>query len=111
MIFMGLLEKAGNIQANEKEPVKVEKAEKEIKAFDATVAKAVEAPQNTKKVKKAKKAKAAKKATAAKNPKAAKAPRVRKERVLKEFPEGFDEVNKARAWFRSIVDLVLNFSL
>ena len=111
MIFMGLLEKAGNIQASEKEPVKVEKAEKEIKAFDATVAKAVEAPQNTKKVKKAKKAKAAKKATAAKNPKAAKAPRVRKERVLKEFPEGFDEVNKARAWFRSIVDLVLNFSL
>lgn len=111
MIFMGLLEKAGNIQANEKEPVKVEKAEKEIKAFDATVAKAVVAPQNTKKAKKAKKAKAAKKATAAKNPKAAKAPRVRKERVLKEFPEGFDEVNKARAWFRSIVDLALNFSL
>ena len=104
MIFMGLLEKAGNIQANEKEPVKVEKAEKEIKAFDATVAKAVEAPQNTKKAKKAKKAKAAKK------PRAAKAPRVRKERVLKEFPEGFDEVNKARAWFRSLVDLTLNFS-
>lgn len=99
---MGLLEKAGNIQANEKEPVKVEKAEKEIKAFDATVAKAVEAPQNTKKAKKAK---------AAKKPRAAKAPRVRKERVLKEFPEGFDEVNKARAWFRSIVDLALNFSL
>ncbi|DAC64236.1 MAG TPA: hypothetical protein HA357_00760, partial [Candidatus Thalassarchaeaceae archaeon] len=63
------------------------------------------------KAKKAKKAKAAKKATAAKNPKAAKAPRVRKERVLKEFPEGFDEVNKARAWFRSLVDLTLNFSL
>ncbi len=46
---MGLLEKAGNIQANEKEPVKVEKAEKEIKAFDAAVAKAVKKPQPAKK--------------------------------------------------------------
>ena len=104
---MGLLEKAGNIQANEKE----------IKAFDAAVAKAVKKPQPAKKAvaKKAvaKKAtpKAAKKAKATKKPKAAKAPKVRKERVLKEFPEGFDEVNKARAWFRSIVDLALNFSL
>ena len=60
MIFMGLLEKAGNIQTNEKEPVKAKKvAEAEVKAFDATVAKAVEAPQNTKKATKAKKVKAA----------------------------------------------------
>jgi len=105
MIFMGLLEKAGNIQANEKEPVKVEKAEKEIKAFDATVAKAVEAPQNTKKAKKAKKAKAAKK------PRAAKAPRVRKERVIKELPEGFAEIGRARSTGLWIIDNTVNWGL
>ena len=91
---MGLLEKAGNIQTNEKEPVKA-KAEKEVAAFDAKVAEAA-IP------------KAAKKAKPVKAPKKAK---VRKQRVIKEFPEGFDEVNKARAWFRTIVDLAVNFSL
>ena len=105
MIFMGLLEKAGNIQANEKEPVKVEKAEKEIKAFDATVAKAVEAPQNTKKAKKAKKVKAAKK------PRAAKAPRVRKERVVKVIPEGFEEIGRARSTGLWIIDNTVNWGL
>ena len=106
MIFMGLLEKAGNIQTNEKEPTKDKKvAEAEVKAFDAAVAQAAVVAKPSKKAKKAKKVKAAK------APKAAKKPRVRKERVLKEFPEGFDEVNKARSWFRSLVDLGVNFSL
>jgi hypothetical protein len=106
MIFMGLLEKAGNIQTNEKEPVKDKKVvEAEVKAFDAAVAQAAVVAKPTKKAKKAKKVKAAK------APKAAKKPRVRKERVLKEFPEGFDEVNKARSWFRSLVDLGVNFSM
>ena len=103
---MGLLEKAGNIQTNEKEPAKDKKvAEAEVKAFDAAVAQAAVVAKPSKKAKKAKKVKAAK------APKAAKKPRVRKERVLKEFPEGFDEVNKARSWFRSLVDLGVNFSM
>ena len=99
---MGLLEKAGNIQAEDK----AVKAEKEVEKFNEKVAKAavVEEPK-TKKSKKATKVKKPKKV------KKAKEPRARKERVVKEFPEGFDEVNKARAWFRSIVDLVVNFAL
>ena len=99
---MGLLEKAGNIQAEDK----AVKAEKEVEKFNEKVAKAavVEEPK-TKKPKKAAKVKKPKKV------KKAKEPRARKERVVKEFPEGFDEVNKARAWFRSIVDLVVNFAL
>ena len=37
---MGLLEKAGNIQTNEKEPVKETKSvAEEVAAYDATVAK------------------------------------------------------------------------
>jgi hypothetical protein len=103
MIFMGLLEKAGNIQKTENEPVKV-KAEAEAAAFDAKVAEAA-IPKTAKKVKPAKAVKKAKPA------KAAKVRKPKKERVLKEFPEGFDEVNKARSWFRTIVDLAVNFSL
>ena len=109
---MGLLEKAGNIQTNEKEPVKAKKvAEAEVKAFDATVAKAVEAPQNTKKATKAKKVKAAKKVKVAKKPKAAKAPRVRKERVIKELPEGFAEIGRARSTGLWIIDNTVNWGL
>ena len=109
---MGLLEKAGNIQTNEKEPVKAKKvAEAEVKAFDATVAKAVEAPQNTKKATKAKKVKAAKKVKVAKKPKAAKAPRVRKERVIKELPEGFEEIGRARSTGLWIIDNTVNWGL
>ena len=102
---MGLLEKAGNIQAEDKS-VKTVKAVEEAEKFNEKVAKAavVEEPK-TKISKKAAKAKKPKKV------KKAKEPRARKERVVKEFPEGFDEVNKARAWFRSIVDLVVNFAL
>jgi len=103
---MGLLEKAGNIKTIEKEPVQTKSAvEKEVTAYDAKVAKAVESPKATKKAVKAAKVKKVKKA------KTAKSPKVRKERISKVFPEGFDEVNNARAWFRSLVDLAVNFSL
>jgi hypothetical protein len=106
MIFMGLLEKAGNIQTNEKESVKkTTSAEKEVAAYDATIAKATETPKAGKKVTKIKKAKPAK------TQKATKAPKVRKQRVTKVIPEGFTEVNKSRDWFRKLVDLIVNWSL
>ena len=108
---MGLLEKAGNVQKEEKKPTKVAKATKVVKAekeaekFNKAVAKAAKkvepSPKESKKAAKVKKA----------TPKKVKTPRVKKERILKQFPEGFDEVNKARSWFRTSVDLVVNFSL
>ena len=108
---MGLLEKAGNVQKEEKKPTKVAKATKVVKAekeaekFNQAVAKAAKkvepSPKESKKAAKVKKA----------TPKKVKTPRVKKERILKQFPEGFDEVNKARSWFRTSVDLVVNFSL
>ena len=108
---MGLLEKAGNVQKEEKKPTKVAKATKVVKAekeaekFNQAVAKAAKkvepSPKDSKKAAKVKKA----------TPKKVKTPRVKKERILKQFPEGFDEVNKARSWFRTSVDLVVNFSL
>ena len=102
---MGLLEKAGNVQTEEKKATKVVKAEKEAEKFNQAVAKAAKkvepSPKESKKAAKVKKAK----------PKKVKAPRAKKERILKQFPEGFDEVNKARSWFRTLVDLVVNFSL
>ena len=102
---MGLLEKAGNVQTEEKKATKSVKAEKEAEKFNQTVAKATKkvepSPKESKKAAKVKKAK---------KPKKVKTPRTKKERILKEFPEGFDEVNKARAWFRTLVDLVVNFS-
>ena len=103
---MGLLEKAGNVQTEEKKATKVVKAEKEAAKFNQAVAKAAKkeepSPKESKKAAKVKKAKKAKKV---------KTPRAKKERILKEFPDGFDEVNKARAWFRTLVDLAVNFSL
>ena len=103
---MGLLEKAGNVQTEEKKATKVVKAEKEAEKFNQAVAKAAKkvepSPKESKKAAKVKKAK---------KPKKVKTPRAKKERILKEFPEGFDEVNKARSWFRTLVDLVVNFSL
>ena len=97
---MGLLEKAGNIQTNEKEPVKETKSvAEEVAAYDATAAKAVKAPKAVKKGKRVKKAKSAK------------APKVRKQRIKKVLPEGFEEVNKSRDWFRKLVDLIVNWSL
>ena len=103
---MGLLEKAGNVQTEEKKATKVVKAEKEAEKFNQAVAKAAKkvepSPKESKKAAKVKKAK---------KPKKVKAPRAKKERILKQFPEGFDEVNKARSWFRTLVDLVVNFSL
>ena len=102
---MGLLEKAGNVQTEEKKATKVVKAEKEAEKFNQAVAKAAKkvepSPKESKKAAKVKKA----------TPKKVKTPRVKKERILKQFPEGFDEVNKARSWFRTSVDLVVNFSL
>ena len=108
---MGLLEKAGNVQKEEKKPTKVAKATKVVKAekeaekFNQAVAKAAKkvepSPKDSKKAAKVKKA----------TPKKVKTPRAKKERILKQFPEGFDEVNKARSWFRTSVDLVVNFSL
>ena len=103
---MGLLEKAGNVQTEEKKATEVVKAEKEAAKFNQVVAKATKKEEpSQKKPKKAAKAKKAKK------PNKVKTPKVKKVRVLKEFPEGFDEVNKARSWFRTLVDLVVNFSL
>ena len=103
---MGLLEKAGNVQTEEKKATKVVKAEKEAEKFNQAVAKDAKkvepSPKESKKAAKVKKAK---------KPKKVKAPRAKKERILKQFPEGFDEVNKARSWFRTLVDLVVNFSL
>jgi hypothetical protein len=50
MIFMGLLEKAGNIQTNEKEPAKkANVAAAEIKAFDAAVVDAAVVAKPTRK--------------------------------------------------------------
>ena len=73
---MGLLEKAGNIQTNEKEPVKETKSvAEEVAAYDATVAKAVKAPKAVKKGKRVKKAKSAK------------APKVRNNALRKSFPK------------------------
>jgi hypothetical protein len=106
---MGLLEKAGNVQTEEKKSTKVAKATKVVKAekeaekFNQAVAKAAKKAEPSPKEPK----KAAKKA----KPKKVKTPRAKKERILKQFPEGFDEVNKARSWFRTLVDLVVNFSL
>jgi hypothetical protein len=109
MIFMGLLEKAGNIQTNEKEPAKKSNvAAAEIKAFDAAVVDAAVVAKPTRKAKKAQKAKAAK---AAKKPKAAKAPRVRKERVIKVLPEGFEEVGRARSTGLWLIDSIVNWGL
>jgi hypothetical protein len=109
MIFMGLLEKAGNIQTNEKEPAKkANVAAAEIKAFDAAVVDAAVVAKPTRKAKKAQKAKAAK---AAKKPKAAKAPRVRKERVIKVLPEGFEEVGRARSTGLWLIDSIVNWGL
>ena len=103
---MGLLEKAGNVQTEDIKSTKVLKAEKEAEKFNQVVAKATKKEEpSQKKPKKAAKAKKAKK------PNKVKTPKVKKVRVLKEFPEGFDEVNKARSWFRTLVDLVVNFSL
>ncbi|MCP2503623.1 MAG: hypothetical protein NLN66_06160, partial [Candidatus Thalassarchaeaceae archaeon] len=105
---MGLLEKAGNIKTIEKEPVQTKSAmNKEAAAYDAKVAKSIPTPKAAKVAKPAK-VKKVKKAKAAKAPKTA---RVRKERISKEFPEGFDQVNSARSWFRSLVDLFVNFSM
>ena len=101
---MGLLEKAGNAQKDDGKAAKAVKAEEEATKFNETVAKATKKEEPTSKPKKAAKVKKTK-------TKKAKTPRVRKERVIKEFPEGFDQVNKARAWFRTIVDLAVNFSL
>jgi hypothetical protein len=109
MIFMGLLEKAGNIQTNEKEPAKkANVAAAEIKAFDAAVVDAAVVAKPTRKAKKAQKAKAAK---ATKKPKAAKAPRVRKERVIKVLPEGFEEVGRARSTGLWLIDSIVNWGL
>lgn len=106
---MGLLEKAGNIQTNEKEPAKkANVAAAEIKAFDAAVVDAAVVAKPTRKAKKARKAKAAK---AAKKPKAAKAPRVRKERVIKVLPEGFEEVGRARSTGLWLIDSIVNWGL
>ncbi len=106
---MGLLEKAGNIQTNEKEPAKkANVAAAEIKAFDAAVVDAAVVAKPTRKAKKAQKAKAAK---AAKKPKAAKAPRVRKERVIKVLPEGFEEVGRARSTGLWLIDSIVNWGL
>jgi len=103
---MGLLEKAGNVQTEDIKSTKVLKAEKEAEKFNQVVAKATKKEEpSQKKPKKAAKVKKAKK------PNKVKTPKVKKVRVLKEFPEGFDEVNKARSWFRTLVDLVVNFSL
>ena len=101
---MGLLEKAGNAQKDDGKAAKAVKAEEEATKFNETVAKATKKEEPTSKPKKAAKVKKTK-------TKKAKTPRARKERVVKEFPEGFDQVNKARAWFRTIVDLAVNFSL
>ena len=101
---MGLLEKAGNVQTEEKKATKVVKAEKEAEKFNQAVAKAAKVEPTPKASKKAAKAKKVK-------PKKVKTPKTKKERVIKEFPEGFDEVNKARSWFRTLVDLLVNFSL
>ena len=109
---MGLLEKAGNVQTEEKKATKVVKAEKEAEKFNQAVAKAAKnvepSPKESKKAAKVKKAEKPKKAQ---KPKKVKTPKTKKERIIKEFPEGFDEVNKARSWFRTLVDLVVNFSL
>ena len=106
---MGLLEKAGNIQTNEKEPAKkANVAAAEIKAFDAAVVDAAVVAKPTRKAKKAQKAKAAK---AAKKPKAAKAPRVRKERVIEVLPEGFEEVGRARSTGLWLIDSIVNWGL
>ena len=103
---MGLLEKAGNVQTEEKKATDVVKAEKEAAKFNKAVAKAAKkeepSPKESKKAAKVKKAKKAKKV---------KTPRAKKEPILKEFPDGFDEVNKSRSWFRTLVDLAVNFSL
>ncbi len=110
---MGLLEKAGNVQTEEKKSTKVAKATKVVKAekeaekFNQAVAKAAKKAEPSPKEPK----KAAKKAAKKAKPKKVKTPRAKKERILKQFPEGFDEVNKARSWFRTLVDLVVNFSL
>ena len=80
---MGLLEKAGNIQAEEKKATKVVKAEKEAENYNQAVAKAAKkeepSPKESKKAAKVKKAK---------KPKKVKTPRAKKERVTKELPEG-----------------------
>ena len=110
---MGLLEKAGNVQTEEKKSTKVAKATKVVKAekeaekFNQAVAKAAKKAEPSPKEPK----KAAKKAAKKAKPKKVKTPRAKKERILKQFPEGFDEVNKARSWFRTLVDLLVNFSL
>tara|TARA_B100000900_G_C20590144_1_gene721263 strand:- start:1582 stop:2400 length:819 start_codon:yes stop_codon:yes gene_type:complete len=101
---MGLLEKAGNTQKKEEKTAEAVKAKEEVKKFNETVAKATKKEEKTSKPKKAAKVKKAK-------AKKVKAPRQKKERVIKEFPEGFDEVNRARALFRTLVDLAVNFSL
>lgn len=103
---MGLLEKAENIQTNEKKPVNETQSDaKEVVAYDAKIAKATGAPKAVKKAKQVKKAKPAK------AQKAAKAPKVRKQPVKKVLPEGFEQVNKSRDWFRQLVDLIVNWSL
>ena len=108
---MGLLEKAGNVQAEEKKPTKIAKATKVVKAekeaakFNQAVAKAAKkvepSPKESKKVAKAKKAK----------PKKVKTPRTKKERVMKLLPDGFEEVGRARSTGLWLIDSIVNWGL
>ena len=108
---MGLLEKAGNVQAEEKKPTKIAKATKVVKAekeaakFNQAVAKAAKkvepSPKESKKVAKAKKAK----------PKKVKTPRTKKERVMKILPDGFEEVGRARSTGLWLIDSIVNWGL
>ena len=102
---MGLLEKAGNAQTDEKKATKVVKAEKEAEKFNKAVAKAAKkeepSPKASKKAAKVKKAK----------PKKVRAPRAKKERVIKELPEGFVEVGRARSTGLWLIDSIVNWGL
>jgi len=102
---MGLLEKAGNVQTEEKKATKVVKAEKEAEKFNKAVAKAAKkeepSPKASKKAAKVKKAK----------PKKVRAPRAKKERVIKELPEGFVEVGRARSTGLWLIDSIVNWGL
>ena len=102
---MGLLEKAGNVQTEEKKVTKVVKAEKEAAKFNQAVEKAAKkeepSPKESKKAAKVKKAK----------PKKVRAPRAKKERVIKELPEGFVEVGRARSTGLWLIDSIVNWGL
>ena len=103
---MGLLEKAGNVQAEEKKATKVVKAEKEAENYNQAVAKAAKkeesSPKESKKAAKVKKAK---------KPKKVKTPRAKKERVTKELPEGFVVVGRARSTGLWLIDSTVNWGL